>query len=97
MEETKETKEVATPKLSYEQLEQVALQLQQRATVAENKLRTIDFASIRLTWLFKTVENKELFSEEFINKCLKEIEDLLTLENETSDKESENIEETAKV
>lgn len=78
-----------TTKLTYEQLEQAAMQLQQRLMMAENKLRSIDFASMRLTWLFKVIENKNSFSEEFINKSSKEIEELLTLEEETPEAEKD--------
>ena len=56
MEENTSTKE---SKLTYEQLEQVAMQLQQKLAIAESKLRTIDFASMRLTWLFRVIENKK--------------------------------------
>lgn len=76
-------------KLTYEQLENVAIQLQQRLMTAENKLKTIDFASVRLTWLFKVIENKEQFSPVFVEKCTTEVENLLTIEEdpkEESDK-----------
>lgn len=78
-----EEKETSTPsKPTYEQLEQAAMQMQQRLMMVENKLRSIDFASMRLTWLFKVIENKNSFSEEFIIKSSKEIEEILTLEEE---------------
>lgn len=85
-----EEKETSTPnKPTYEQLEQLAMQMQQRLMMAENRLRSIDFASMRLTWLFKVIENKDSFSEEFINKSSKEIEELLTLEEETPEAEKD--------
>ena len=68
-------------KLTYEQLEQVAVQLQQKLAMAESRLNNIDFASMRLTWLFRVIENKKgEFSKEFIDKCVKEIEDILTID-----------------
>ena len=83
MEEKKEEKKVSSEpnKISYEQLEQAAMQLQQRLMIAENKLRSIDFAAMRLTWLFKVLENKSSFSAEYVNKCAKEVEELLTIED----------------
>ena len=36
-------------KLSYEELEKVAMEAQQRMMMMENRLRSIDFASMRLT------------------------------------------------
>ena len=42
-------------KLSYEELEKVAMEAQQRMMMMENRLRSIDFASMRLNWLFKVI------------------------------------------
>lgn len=88
MEETKmeEKKEVAVEpvkKVSYEQLEQIAVQLQQRLMIAENKLKNIDFASMRLNWLFKVLENDKNFNVEFVDKCSEEIANILTLDTDT--------------
>lgn len=77
--EEKET----TQKLTYEQLKQAAVQLQQRLMLAENKLRSINFAEIRLTWLFKVLEHKVDFPIEFVDKCANEIETLLTIEEDS--------------
>lgn len=85
-----ETKEQPT-KLTYEQLEQAAMQLQQRLVMAESKLRNIDLASMRLTWLFKVLENKEAFSTNFVQKCTEEAEALLTIEEEADDKQEEKV------
>lgn len=73
-------------KLSYEKLEQAAMQLQQRLMIAENRLKSIDFASMRLTWLFRVIENKDAFTPEFVNKCSKEVQELLTLEEAPEEK-----------
>lgn len=85
MEEQKKEQE----KLSYEKLEETAIQLQQRCVMLENKLRTIDMVSVRLNYLLRVVEIKGIFSEEFIAKCGKEIEDLLTLEEPEDTKPEE--------
>ena len=82
-----EEKEKET-KLTYEQLEQAAMQLQQRLMMVEGKLKSIDITSIRLTYLFKVIENRAAFTEKFIDKCTKEIEDILTIEEETPGTES---------
>lgn len=76
-------------KLSYEKLEEAAVQLQQRCVMLENKLRSIDMVSVRLSYLLKVVEIKDVFSEEFIARCSKEIEDLLTLEEAEETKPEE--------
>lgn len=75
--------EKKTNKMTYEELEKVAMQLQQKIVMAEAKLRQIDFASMRLTWLFKVIENSASFNKQFINNCSKEIEELLTIEEES--------------
>ena len=87
---TEEVKETAN-KLTYEQLEQAAMQLQQRVIMAEGRLRSIDMVSMRLTWLFKVLENKEVFPSEFINKCSEEVVELLTLEEEIPEAEVEEV------
>lgn len=84
MEEKKET----PTKLTYEQLEQAAMQLQQRLMMAESRLRNIDFASMRLNWLFKVIEYKESFPEIFVNECIAEVKSLLTIEEETTDEQA---------
>lgn len=79
-----EEKKEESTKLTYEQLEKIALQLQQKLAVAESKLNSIDYVSMRLTWLFKVVDSKAMFSGDFYDKCVKEIEELLTpVEEET--------------
>lgn len=82
MEETNEKK-----KLSYEELEGVAVQLQQRCMMLENKFRAIDVASTRLNYLFKVMEFSDMFTEDFVDKCCTEIEDLLTLDTSVEDEE----------
>lgn len=72
MEEKKEKKE-----LTYEELKNVTIQLQQRCMMLEGNLKNIDMASIRLNFLLRVVETKGVFSDEFIIKCSKEIEDIL--------------------
>lgn len=67
-------------KLSYEQLENVASQLQQRCAFLEKKIMSIDITSYRLNYLFKVIKHSEAFPIDFVSKCSKEIEDLLTLE-----------------
>lgn len=84
-----EEKDTKATKLTYEQLEQAAMQLQQRLMMAENKLRSIDFAAMRLTWLFKVLENKSSFSAEYVNKCAKEVEETLTIEEATPETATE--------
>lgn len=73
MEENKETNN----KLSYEQLEKVAVQLQQRAMQAEARLNSINLATIRLEYLFKVLDRASYFPEGFIADSAAEIVDIL--------------------
>ena len=99
MEENKEakvemgsTQETTRPeKLSYEQLENIAHQLSEQAKQLYAKLQEANMVNMfkRLDYLFKVVENAHAFNEEFVAKCVSEIEDLMTVpetEEETEDK-----------
>ncbi len=81
-----EKKAVATKadkpeKMSYEQLENVAHQLSEQAKHLYAKLQEANMTNMfkRLDYLFKVVENAHAFSEEFVTKCVAEIEDLMTV------------------
>lgn len=71
-------------KLSYEELTNVAVQMQQRAMMAEQKLKSIDMTGMRLHYLFEVIKHtdKDVFTHEFVEKCAKEIEDILTVKEE---------------
>lgn len=74
-------------KLTYEQLEEAAKQLQNRVAMAEARLATINMAQMRLEYLLKVLDRKDCFREVFVEKCAKEIEDILTLEPQSTEKE----------
>lgn len=80
-------------KLSYEQLENIAHQLSEQAKQLYAKLQEANMTNVfkRLDYLFKVVENAHAFSEEFVAKCVAEIEDLMTMpeSEETEDKPEE--------
>lgn len=83
MEET--TKAPETNKLSYDQLEQVAIQLQNRAMEAEAKLNSINMTTIRLDYLFKVIDKPLQFPVEFVDKCTKEIINILEIKEEKAE------------
>lgn len=88
MEENKTTNN----KLSYEQLEQIALQLQQRVIQVETRLEAINLATIKLDYLFKVLDKHTIFPTEAINNSITEIIKLLEIGDskkiETKDSES---------
>lgn len=90
MEENKTT----TPnnKISYEQLEKIALQFQKRAANAEGKLELINLTTMRLKYLFDVLDRARFFSEEFVNNCAAEIVDILEIKEEKEPEDDYSIE-----
>lgn len=68
-------------KLTYEQLEALAGNLSEQSKKLYDRLMEQNYQNVitRLELLFKVVENKEVFGTEFLAKCVKEIENTLTL------------------
>lgn len=88
------TKETERPeKMSYEQLENVAHQLSEQAKQLYMKLQAANMGNMfkRLDYLFKVVENGHMFKQDFLEKCITEIEEIMTVpeEIEEDDKEKE--------
>ena len=84
------TKDERPEKLSYEQLENVAHQLSEQAKQLYMKLQAANMSNMfkRLDYLFKVVENGHMFKQDFLEKCVAEIEEIMTVPEET-DKEEE--------
>ena len=91
MEENK-NQEVEQPKeLSYEELKNVAAQLQHQNEQMRNAIMKLDYTNTfkRLDYLFKVVEFSIQFPDDFITNCINEIVDMMTVkEEEKEDKES---------
>ena len=80
-------------KMSYEQLENVAHQLSEQNRQFFAKLQELNMANMfkRLDYLFKVIENGHMFKQDFFEKCIAEIESIMTVpeqeeEPETTDK-----------
>ena len=84
------TKDERPEKLSYEQLENVAHQLSEQTKQLYMKLQAANMSNMfkRLDYLFKVVENGHMFKQDFLEKCIAEIEEIITVPEET-DKEEE--------
>ena len=94
-----DTKESKRPeKMSYEQLENVAHQLseQNRQLFAklQEKLQELNMANMfkRLDYLFKVIENGHMFKQDFLEKCIAEIESLITIPKQEEESEVEDKE-----
>lgn len=73
-------------KMSYEQLENIAHQLSEQNRKLYTDLQKLSDMSFfkRLDLLFKVVDSKAKFSTQFVVDCIKEIEELMTI-NTTED------------
>lgn len=86
------TKETERPeKMSYEQLENVAHQLSEQAKQLYMKLQAANISNMfkRLDYLFKVVENGHMFKQDFLEKCITEIEEIMTVPEETEEDDKE--------
>lgn len=82
------TKETERPeKMSYEQLEQIAHQLSEQARQLYSQLQKSNMTNMfkRLDYLFKVVENGHMFKQDFLEKCITEIEEIITVPEETEE------------
>lgn len=91
MEENK-NQEVEQPKeLSYEELKNVAAQLQHQNEQMRNAIMKLDYTNTfkRLDYLFKVIEFSIQFPDDFVTNCINEVVDMMTVkEEEKEDKES---------
>lgn len=74
-------------KLSYEELENVALKLQEQCKnlYMQNQELQAGLMFKRLDYLFKTLEYYSLLESDFVKKCAKEIQEILTIEPKTEE------------
>lgn len=68
-------------KLSYEQIENIAHQLSEQNRQLLAKLQELNMANMfkRLDYLFKVIENGHMFKQYFLEKCIEEVESLMTV------------------
>lgn len=81
-------------KMSYEQLENVAHQLSEQNRQLFAKLQELNMANVfkRLDYLFKVVESGHMFKQDFLEKCIAEIESLMTVPEQEEKPETEDKE-----
>lgn len=86
MEEKAKVQTPEQPKqLSYEELRNIAGQLQQQNMQLRRALNDLNYKNMfeRLNYLFKVMEFSHMFSDEFVGKCVTEIESLITIPEDT--------------
>lgn len=92
MEEKVKAQAPEQPKqLSYEELRNIAGQLQQQNMQLRRALNDLNYKNMfeRLNYLFKVMEFSHMFSDEFVGKCVTEIESLITLPEDTPEDTTE--------
>ena len=92
MEEKKETPVENQPKqLSYEDLKNIAGQLQQQNMQMRKALSELNYENMfkRLDYLFEVVKVPHMFSDEFVSKCTEEIQNMLTIPEKYKEDNSE--------
>lgn len=92
MEEKVKAQAPEQPKqLSYEELRNIAGQLQQQNMQLRRALNDLNYKNMfeRLNYLFKVMEFSHMFSDEFVGKCVTEIESLMTIPEDTSEDTTE--------
>ena len=87
MEENKEKTVKLKPenrKLSYEELNDMAMQLSQQNQQLYAQLQRVNMNNMfrRLDYLFEVVKNGAMFSPEFLDNCIQEIEETMTITEE---------------
>ena len=90
------TKDERPEKLSYEQLEQIAHQLSEQARKLYSQLQQSNMTNMfkRLDYLFKVVENGHMFKQDFLENCIAEIEELMTVPEVEEDNKEEETPDT---
>ena len=85
----KNDKSVKKEKMSYEELENIAHQLSEQSRVLMQKLQEVNKSNMfkRLDYLFKIIEFEHMFDGNFIDKCIKEIQDMISIPEEEESNE----------
>ena len=82
-------KSLKKEKMSYEELENIAHQLSEQSRVLMQKLQEANMGNMfkRLDYLFKIIEFEHMFDGNFIDKCVKEIQDMISIPEEEPNEE----------
>ena len=85
MEENKNQEMEQPRELSYEEMKNVAAQLQHQNEQMRNAIMKLDYTNTfkRLDYLFKVVENSIQFPDDFVSECVSEIVNTITIKEDT--------------
>lgn len=73
-----------TKKLSYEELEQLAAQLGEQNRQLYTRLQSAENTAFfkRMDYLFKVLEHAHIFDEQFVQNCVAELQEVITITEE---------------
>lgn len=85
-----ETKVKEQREFTVEELKNIASDLHKKCALMYNELQkaNMENAFKRLEFLFKVVKYRESFNAEFVTSCIKEVQDMMTLKEETVKEEA---------
>ena len=82
-----ETAQNEPKKLSYEELENIAVSLQEQCQKLYSQVQEMQVGMMfkRLDYLFKVLKYYSLLETDFVRKCAKEIQELLTVDTSNNE------------
>lgn len=99
----KEVKKEETKKISYEDLQKAAGQLYQQNQQLINKckqyeeqMQRLNNVEVRLHYLFEVLDKGSYFDNDFIDVCVNEVKEIMTIKEEAEEENTENKEEESK-
>ena len=96
----KEVKKEETKKISYEDLQKAAGQLYQqnqqliaKCKQYEEQMQRLNNVEVRLHYLFEVLDKGSYFDNDFIDVCVNEIKEIMTIREESEEKDNEEKED----
>jgi hypothetical protein len=99
----KEVKKEETKKISYEDLQKAAGQLYQqnqqliaKCKQYEEQMQRLNNVEVRLHYLFEVLDKGSYFDNDFIDVCVNEIKEIMTIKEESEEENTEGKEGESK-
>jgi len=93
----KKVKNEETKKISYEDLQKAAGQLYQqnqqliaKCKQYEEQMQRLNNVEVRLYYLFKVLDKGGYFDSDFIDTCVNEVKEIMTIKEETEEEKKDN-------
>lgn len=93
----KEVKKEETKKISYEDLQKAAGQLYQqnqqliaKCKQYEEQIQILNNVELRLHYLFEVLDKGSYFDSDFIDTCVNEVKEIMTIKEETEEEKKDN-------